>query len=110
MFLLQNGPLVSYIYIHHEMSRTYLQPRPSFVWILLLHNIIFPIIDQPNPQMFNFFRKNTFGVQLPQGKNENHFEEAYSFLLVFIFYQRLKDEQHKYRNLIQGKEYQSLCS
>ena len=55
-------------------------------------------------------------VQLPQGLS--HFEEAVYFLalisqtlLVLIFCQRLKDEQHnKYRNLIQKKEYQSLCS
>ena len=39
-------PLASYIYMQHEMSRICLQPRPSFTWILPLHNIIFPIIDQ----------------------------------------------------------------
>ena len=56
-------------------------------------------------------------VRLPQGENENHFEElAYVLplssqkLLVLIFYQPLKDKQHKYRNLIQIKECQSLCS
>ena len=55
------------------------------------------------------FMKNNFmalfmdGVQLPQGWNENHFEEAiyvlplsYQKLLVLIFYQPLKDKQHKY--------------
>ena len=49
------------------------------------------------------------GVQLPQGLS--HFEKAVYFLalrsqalLVLIFYQHLKDEQHnKYRNLIQKR-------
>ena len=39
-------PLTSYIYTQHETSRTCLQPRSSFAWILPLLNIIFPIIDQ----------------------------------------------------------------
>ena len=39
-------PLASYVYIQYETSRTYQQPRPSFAWILPLHNIISPIIDQ----------------------------------------------------------------
>ena len=45
-------PLVTYIYIQHEMSCNCPQPRPSFAWILALRNIIslrniiFPIIDQ----------------------------------------------------------------
>ena len=34
-------PLASCIYIKHKMSRTFLQPRPSFAWILLLRNFIF---------------------------------------------------------------------
>ena len=48
MFLLwcPLDPLASYIYIH-ETSHTCQHPtRPSFAWILPLHHIIFPIIDQ----------------------------------------------------------------
>ena len=47
--------------------------------------------------------------------NENQFEKAvyvlplsFQKLLVLIFYQPLKDEQHKYQNLIQRKKYQSF--
>ena len=65
----------------------------------------------------DFMALFTDGVQLSQGKNENRFEEAVYFLtlssqklLVLIFYQPLKDERHKYRNLIQRKECRSLCS
>ena len=45
----------------------------------------------------------------------NNFDEA-DFLilssqqLLVLIYQPLKDEQHKYRNLIQRKEYRSLIS
>ena len=40
-------PLASYIYIEHdETSHSCQQASPSFAWILPLHNIIFPIIDQ----------------------------------------------------------------
>ena len=61
--------------------------------------------------MFFFMKKNFMnfmalfmdGVQLPQGENENNFEVAVYFLplssqkfLVIIFYQPLKDKQHKY--------------
>ena len=45
-----------------------------------------------------------------QGYNDYHLEEAVYFLLELIFYQPLRDEQHKYQNLIQRKEYRSLCS
>ena len=55
------------------------------------------------------------GILLSQGWN--HFEETVYFLplssqelLVLIIYQPLKDEQHKYWNLIQRKEYRFLCS
>ena len=42
-------------------------------------------INNPDPQMFFFIKKNFMalfmdGVQLPQGQNENHFEEAAYFL------------------------------
>ena len=54
------------------------------------------------------------GFQLPQGQNENHFEEAVYILplssqklMVLIFYQHLKGKQHKFWNLIQRKEYRS---
>ena len=55
------------------------------------------------------------GILLSQGWNLS--EEAVYFLplsshklLVLIIYQPLKDEQHKYWNLIQRKEYRFLCS
>ena len=66
-------------------------------------------INDPDPQMFLFYGKKILygsffidGVQLPQGQNEKHFGEAVYFLplssqklLVLIFYQPLKDKQHK---------------
>ena len=59
-------------------------------------------INNPDPQMFFFYEKKDFmmavfmdGVQLPQGQNKNHFEEAVYILplssqklLVLIFLSR----------------------
>ena len=96
-------PLATYIYTQHETNHRS------------------PIID---PQMFIFMEKRLYGpfsciFQLPQAQGYSHFEEVVYFLPlssqkslvgVLIFYQPLKEEQYKYQNLIQGKEYRSLCS
>ena len=74
--------------------------------------------------MFIFMEKRLYFpfswiFQLPQAQGYNHFEEAVYFLPlssqkslvgVPIFYQPLKEEQYKHRNLIQRKEYRFLCS
>ena len=66
-------------------------------------------INNPDPQMFLYHGKKIIygpffmdGVQMPQGQNEKHFEKKVYFLpfssqklLVLIFYQPLKEKQHK---------------
>ena len=116
-------PLASYIYIQHETSRTCQQPRPGFTWILPLGNIIFPIIDQWSwSSNIPFYEKKDF-VALFHGWGSTvpSLEPLWGGSLLFTikfpeipgthFYQPLmKDEEHKYRNLIQRKEYRSLSS
>ena len=127
MFLLwcPLDPLASYIYIH-ETSHTCQHPtRPSFAWILPLHHIIFPIIDQwswSSNVPFYIWKKTLWsfswmGFNCLKIRTTFDFEEALYFLplssqklLVLIFYQLQKDKQHKYQNLIQRKEYWFLCS
>ena len=112
------------IYTYSTMKRVALASSQGIALLgFFPHAILFPQsqINDPDPQMFFSMIKRVFmsffmdGVQLPQG--QNHFEEAVCFLplssrklLVLIFYQPLKDEQHKCGNRIQRKEYRFLCS
>ena len=112
------NPLASYVYIQHETSRTCLQPRPSFAWILPLRNIICPIVDQQSWSILKcpFLWKDFMALFHEWGSTASRLEweplwggsllfisKFPEKLLVLIFYQPLKNKQHKYWNLIQKK-------
>ena len=82
------------------------------------------MIYDPYPQMFLFMKKRIYytfswmGLNCLKARMTTTLRRAFSYvlplssqkLLVLIFYQPLKDEQYKYQDLIQRKEYLSLSS
>ena len=61
-------PLASYVYIQQQTSRICLQPRPSFAWI-----------NNPDPQMFFFMKKDFMAFSMDGSRIRTPLRRKFTF-------------------------------